>query len=256
MPGVPRWAISSVSSRAIRGPEIEVERAYVGHLERTTKNPTIVTLERLAAALRAPISELFVEPPYGQKRPEPLRGGQPDCSSIGCTSQSTAGHLSAQPHTSISSRLSRCRNRCASFNQLSFLKVIPERRGNILPQIVQILFQLLDRSGIRKVCSRFVALCRSIGLLQGGSVAVDGSKFKAVRAACSARRLQRYPRCEEPSHDDHLRDCDSSVRPPGCASTACRHARRFPAVGQRPTETRAGEVLTLGDLSGRLPPAL
>ncbi|WP_319945985.1 helix-turn-helix transcriptional regulator [Mesorhizobium sp. AR07] len=30
----------------------EVERAYVGHLERATKNPTIETLERLASALK------------------------------------------------------------------------------------------------------------------------------------------------------------------------------------------------------------
>jgi transposase len=33
---------------------------------------------------------------------------------------------------------------------------------------------------IRKVCSRFVMLCRRLGLLATSSVAVDGSKFKAV----------------------------------------------------------------------------
>jgi len=33
---------------------------------------------------------------------------------------------------------------------------------------------------IRKVCSQFVALCRQFGLLAAASVAVDGSKFKAV----------------------------------------------------------------------------
>jgi transposase len=33
---------------------------------------------------------------------------------------------------------------------------------------------------IRKVCARFVALCRAIGLLTTASVAIDGSKFKAV----------------------------------------------------------------------------
>ncbi len=33
---------------------------------------------------------------------------------------------------------------------------------------------------IRKVCSQFVALCRQLGLLAVASVAVDGSKFKAV----------------------------------------------------------------------------
>src|SRR6201997_3851197 len=35
-------------------------------------------------------------------------------------------------------------------------------------------------SAIRKVCARFVALCRTMGLLTEASVAIDGSKFKAV----------------------------------------------------------------------------
>jgi hypothetical protein len=33
---------------------------------------------------------------------------------------------------------------------------------------------------IKKVCAQFVALCRRMGLLNGASVAIDGSKFKAV----------------------------------------------------------------------------
>jgi transposase len=33
---------------------------------------------------------------------------------------------------------------------------------------------------IRQVCARFVALCRNMGLLTEGSIAIDGSKFKAV----------------------------------------------------------------------------
>jgi transposase len=33
---------------------------------------------------------------------------------------------------------------------------------------------------IRKVCAQFVALCRKLGLLTTASVAIDGSKFKAV----------------------------------------------------------------------------
>jgi transposase len=34
--------------------------------------------------------------------------------------------------------------------------------------------------GLRKVCARFVELCRGMGLLTKASVAIDGSKFKAV----------------------------------------------------------------------------
>src|SRR5438128_5720219 len=33
---------------------------------------------------------------------------------------------------------------------------------------------------IKKVCAQFVALCRDMGLLTKASVAIDGSKFKAV----------------------------------------------------------------------------
>src|ERR1700709_2545116 len=51
---------------------------------------------------------------------------------------------------------------------------------------------------IRKVCARFVELCREMGLLATASVAIDGSKFKAVnnrdrnftRAKVERRRTQ------------------------------------------------------------------
>ena len=41
-------------------------------------------------------------------------------------------------------------------------------------------FRKDNGSAIRKVCARFVDLCREIGLLTKASVAIDGSKFKAV----------------------------------------------------------------------------
>ena len=41
-------------------------------------------------------------------------------------------------------------------------------------------FRKLNGSSIRKVCARFVELCRRLGLLSVASVAIDGSKFKAV----------------------------------------------------------------------------
>jgi transposase len=40
---------------------------------------------------------------------------------------------------------------------------------------------------LRKVCARFVELCREMGLLATASVAIDGSKFKVGgTAACPA----------------------------------------------------------------------
>jgi transposase len=53
-------------------------------------------------------------------------------------------------------------------------------------------------SALRKVCARFIELCREMGLLTTASVAIDGSKFKAVnnrdknftRAKVERRRAQ------------------------------------------------------------------
>ena len=41
-------------------------------------------------------------------------------------------------------------------------------------------FRKDNGAAIRQVCAKFVALCRQMGLLQTPSVAIDGSKFKAV----------------------------------------------------------------------------
>ena len=41
---------------------------------------------------------------------------------------------------------------------------------------------------IQKVCARFVALCREIGLLAGASVAIDGSKFVLAEPSCAWTR--------------------------------------------------------------------
>ena len=59
-------------------------------------------------------------------------------------------------------------------------------------------FRKDSSDAIRKVCARFVELCRGMGLLATASVAIDGSKFKAVnnrdrnftRAKVERRRAQ------------------------------------------------------------------
>ncbi|HWL75474.1 MAG TPA: IS1182 family transposase [Burkholderiaceae bacterium] len=54
---------------------------------------------------------------------------------------------------------------------------------------------------IRKVCVRFVALCRELGLLTIASVAIDGSKFKAVNTRdknfTRAKMVRRLAQIEE-----------------------------------------------------------
>ena len=59
-------------------------------------------------------------------------------------------------------------------------------------------FRRNNGSAIRKVCAQFIELCRGIGLLSVASVAIDGSKFKAVNnrdrnftRAKMARRMQQ-----------------------------------------------------------------
>ena len=68
---------------------------------------------------------------------------------------------------------------------------------------------------IRKVCARFVELCRTIGLLAGASVAIDGSKFKAVnnrdRNYTRAKMQRRMAQIEE-SVARYLQQLDSADR--------------------------------------------
>jgi len=71
--------------------------------------------------------------------------------------------------------------------------------GRLVPDHKTIAdFRKDNGPAIRKVCARFVELCREMGLLTTASVAIDGSKFKAVnnrdrnftRAKVERRRAQ------------------------------------------------------------------
>ena len=69
--------------------------------------------------------------------------------------------------------------------------------------------------GIRQVCARFVALCRTLGLLTQASVAIDGSKFKAVnnrdKNFTRAKMERRMAQIEE-SVARYLQQLDSADR--------------------------------------------
>jgi len=57
--------------------EAGVDRAYVSGLERARENPTVDVLDRLAAALDAPLAAFFAEPPAEAAQPAPsLRAGR------------------------------------------------------------------------------------------------------------------------------------------------------------------------------------
>src|SRR6187397_107325 len=68
---------------------------------------------------------------------------------------------------------------------------------------------------IRQVCARFVALCRTMGLLTQASVAIDGSKFKAVnnrdKNFTRAKMERRMAQIEE-SVTRYLHQLDSADR--------------------------------------------
>jgi transcriptional regulator with XRE-family HTH domain len=56
--------------------DANVDRSYVGRLERAEENPTIAVLERLTAVLDARMTELFKVPGQRERPPKPLPGGR------------------------------------------------------------------------------------------------------------------------------------------------------------------------------------
>ena len=86
-------------------------------------------------------------------------------------------------------------------------------------------FRRDNGSAIRKVCAQFIELCRRIGLLSVASVAIDGSKFKAVNnrdrnftRAKMARRMQQI----EDSVARYLHQLDTADRQDPTAAISSR----------------------------------
>ena len=88
--------------------------------------------------------------------------------------------------------------------------------GRLVPDHKTIAnFRKDNGSAIRKVCAQFVVLCHQIGLFAEASVAIDGSKFKAVNTRdknfTRANVKRRMAQIEE-SVDRYLHQLDSSDR--------------------------------------------
>jgi transposase len=88
--------------------------------------------------------------------------------------------------------------------------------GRLVPDHKTIAdFRKDNGPAIRQVCARFVALCRAMGLLTQASVAIDGSKFKAVnnrdRNFTRAKMERRMAQIEE-SVARYLQQLDSADR--------------------------------------------
>ena len=82
---------------------------------------------------------------------------------------------------------------------------------------------------LRKVCARFVELCREMGLLATSSVAIDGSKFKAVN-----NRDKNFTRAKVERRRAQLEE------------SVARYLSQFDAADrQEPTEALAAKVTRL-----------
>jgi transposase len=101
--------------------------------------------------------------------------------------------------------------------------------GRLVPDHKTIAdFRKDNGPAIGRVCSRFVALCRQLGLFAEAGVAIDGSKFKAVnnrdRNFTSAKMKRRMAQIEE-SVARYLRQLDSADRQEPSEALALRTTR-------------------------------
>ena len=101
--------------------------------------------------------------------------------------------------------------------------------GRLVPDHKTIAdFRKDNGRAIRQVCTQFVALCRKLGLLNAASVAIDGSKFKAVnnrdRNFTRAKVERRRAQIEE-SVARYLQQLDTADRHEPSEALAARTTR-------------------------------
>ena len=96
--------------------------------------------------------------------------------------------------------------------------------GRLVPDHKTIAdFRKDNGSAIRKVCAQFVAVCRTIGLLKVASVAIDGSKFKAVNNRdrnFTEKKIQSPLVHLEKAVQHYLHDLDRADREPSLVPEA------------------------------------
>jgi transcriptional regulator with XRE-family HTH domain len=54
----------------------QIDRAYLGGIERQTENPSLDLMDRLAEVLDVSLAELMRQPAPGEDPPKPLRSGR------------------------------------------------------------------------------------------------------------------------------------------------------------------------------------
>jgi hypothetical protein len=107
-------------------------------------------------------------------------------------------------------------------------------------------FRKDNGTAIRKVCARFVALCRTMGLLTQASVAIDGSKFKAVnnrdRNFTRAKMDRRMAQIEE-SVARYLSQLDTADRQEPSEALKTKTSRLKEKIEKLKEEMRRLEIL-------------
>jgi len=71
-----RWRVARGVSQEQLAVDANVDRSYVGRLERAIENPTILLLEKLSRALSIEIQELLRTPRRGEAPPRTLSRGR------------------------------------------------------------------------------------------------------------------------------------------------------------------------------------
>ena len=112
--------------------------------------------------------------------------------------------------------------------------------GRLVPDHKTIAeFRRTNGPGIRQVCSQFVELCRRLGLLTNASVAIDGSKFKAVnnrdRNFTQAKMKRRMTQIVE-SVARHIHQLESADRQEQTNAIVMRTKRLKEKIAKLKTE--------------------
>jgi transposase len=101
--------------------------------------------------------------------------------------------------------------------------------GRLVPDHKTIAeFRKHNGPAIRKVCARFVSLCRRLGLFAEACVAIDGSKFKAVNSRdrnVTRGKMERRRKEIEKSVERYLQQLDSADRQEPSVARATGKAR-------------------------------
>src|ERR1700724_3160762 len=183
----------------------------------------------------------------GFGRVEPLEKGRPSYHPATLLKIYIYGYLN---RVSSSRRLER---ECQRNIELVWLT------GQLAPDFKTIAdFRKDNGKAIREVCRSFVALCRELDLLSVASVAIDGSKFKAVNARdknfTKAKMKRRLERIDE-SIERYMAQLETADRRGDAVDERQRHWNRWLQCASRSRYQEPSHCGSRGDERRHGPPS-